>query len=227
MKKYAALALIPLAVLAGCGGGGGGGGGEESTSEPVYPVDAPLSAFFSQRAVYTLRAKDENGVDYTLSYFQNPGPDMSLGGSSIKNPLKTFRMSFIVGFNSREASFLGAEIYYSTNPFRIWGIDGANFEQHPHELRPAPTAARAKTSGVLAAGRLTTPSGNLYDPYPRTINWTLEEETASTAWLCFSQTFEEIKRAAAGCIRIDESGASSGFKAKATVSGVRTMLEFR
>ena len=222
MKKYAASALIPLAILAGCGGGG-----EESTSGPAYPVDAPLSAFFSEWATHTLSAKDENGADYTLHYSQNPGPDMILEGSSIKNPLKTFNITFHVVANSRALNYLGTKIYYSTDPFRIWGIDGANFERHPHELRPAPPAAHVPAGGVLAAGRPTNSSGNLSGPYGRFINWTLEKDTASTAWLCFSQTIQPIEQTTTGCIRIDESGTASGFKAKATVASVKNILEFQ
>ena len=226
MKEYAASTLIPLAILAGCGGGGG----EESTSGPVYSVAAPLSAFFAKQANFNLSAKDETGDLYFLSYYQGPGPDIYLDDSDTGKPLKQLHTLLVVYPASdpyKDAYYSSVNFYYSTDPFMIWGVNALDFGRPMYEQHPAPSFARVNSTGPLSSmGPLSEPEF-LNGVSSRSFTWSLKGETATTAWLCLNMTTTPVEKGSSTCIRVDESGAPSGFKAKAPVSGRGTMLEFQ
>lgn len=206
--------------LSACGGGGG------ATATPVveiteFPVDASFSAFFSRAGINTASAKDLAGNSYTLTYQIAPGADKSLPGSSAPSPLKTVAVTASVRINAGAPVSSSSEIYFSMSPFKLWGIDGANFEKQSHQLDAAPVAASVGSFGNLASGYLTRPDGFFLDPYSRNISWALERDTATTAWLCIDT---QIATASPGrekdCARIDARGNVSGFKSMVVANNI-------
>jgi hypothetical protein len=233
-NKIAAAAAI---LLVGCGGGGGG----PSVVEPVistasFPVDATFSTLATTVNQFTVSGRDSAGNTLELSVSAMPGPDKAHQFISTV-PRKTYTQTSVLRKNGVIASTSTQEVYFSTAPFAVWGIvaDGRTVLRQDFQ-GTLPAAAKVGDVGALySAIGIRTEDNYLEDPgtvhlgITNTATWSIEADTASTAWLCMHTSAKRPYSTSIigedDCFRIDATGSISGFKVDLSVSG--TKIEFR
>lgn len=208
------------AALAGCGGGGG-----DSTPAPVvnvldYPIDAAFTAFFAKDVTYTANAKDAQGNNYFLSYRIMPVPDETQQDLSAL-PLKVFAQIANISVNGVFAASSNSKTYYSTAPFLIWGTRNVVVDKSVTKTAP-PATAKVGSSGSLSTGFSSYFKNSTLQTAPRTITWSLETDTDTTAWLCINISTADATGPLfeSDCGRINQAGEVSGFRSTAMASGI-------
>lgn len=230
--KLTSIALTAAFALAGCGGGGSGSddstadqgqsGNAQATSE--FPVDAAVANFFSTNARYTASASDTEGNNFSLIYSITPGPNAAsseFGDEAQQTAVEEASLSI----NGAEPFVTRSMHYFTSAPYKLAGIldnDGEVFQVS--ESGTLPESAKVGASGILATGNVEYEGSS----YQQTINWSLENDTAVTAWLCFGIAGTDTDGSAfaeKNCVRIDRTGTASGFKSDVSVPGAS--LQFR
>lgn len=222
-------------VLAACGGGGGGSPSVAVApvvqAPPVvtvtnYPVESAIVGAFASTASYSVAATDTTGNSYTLNFTLAPGSDATVTILS-PNPLKVLNETALLKKNGANVSTLSTSIYYALNPFQIYGAhDSLNDSLVVASKTALPQTSTVGTQGAIYSGSNYTNSNTL-NGHAQSATWSLETDSASTAWLCINiqtatfggQDFES------DCFKINSAGVISGFKTDVTTSGVT--LKFR
>ena len=223
MKYPTILALtLSSAFLAACGGGGG------DSPSPTGPVAStltfPLDAAYTKAMTtgVTLNGTAVDGADtYTMTIAIAPAADEVFEGVVSKKSIQSLTMK-------KNGAVLGADnisSYYSINPFTT---KGAIYSSGTYAVQTSnagffPTAAKVGDSGTLGTLTLyTSPSKTTVQTTTQS-TWTLEADTASTAFGCANMV---IKNAAgtqtgtgAGCYKIDTNGNALGMKFTLSVAG--------
>lgn len=215
MKKIIASSVVVF--LSACGGGSASDSAPEVAD---FPVDGALASFFSRDATYTVNAKDPQIGNIALTYRVIPTGDKTIPELSAA-PLKAFIATASAAANGAVISS-GGESYYTTGPFLIWGSQANTFINKMDTKTPTPTRAKPGASGPMAAGTRRYESFGTVKVVPNTITWSLERDTAATAWLCINIASVDDSGPAteSDCARIDAAGAVSGFKSTVTTQGI-------
>lgn len=227
MRKYitAACAAAAAAVsLVGCGGGGGGSSGPVAAASTFNLNAAVSNALTSGVSVTGLTAT--SGADtYTLSLSIQPQADAAFEGTTYKQA----RQTVTVNRNGAFAASGFSNVFFSLNPVTIRGAVDSDGEYSVYSQQTAlPTAATVGQTGAVHFVTAYTSSAKTTVVSTQTVTWSLEADTATTAFACLnsSATFTNGSRVAeADCYKIDAAGQVLGAKATITING--TTLAFK
>jgi hypothetical protein len=95
------------------------------------------------------------------------------------------------------------------------------------ERTGAPITAKVGQFGHLATGPFSYIVDDVLVVSKQVVTWSLEPDTASTAWLCINTNAvdEDGRFSQSDCARIDSAGAISGYRAK--FSNSQETIEYR
>jgi hypothetical protein len=221
MKTNAAICALLTCTLVACGGGGDDGTAD-TTATATYPVEAAFRTFFGTAANYQASASDRLGNTYALTFSVSPQQAKSAPSISAST-LPTTLVTASVRINNGSPVVDTSEIYYAASPFTLVGsiADGEVFRTTRSD--PLPATAAVGATGLVASGTLTDGATTTTE----IVNWSLESDTASTAWLCMQTqgTDADGPYSSKECIRINQAGVISGFRSDVTASGLT--LQFR
>jgi hypothetical protein len=187
-----------------------------------YPISAALSTFFGTASTYRLAGTDAQGTSFQLSYEFVP---KATAAGTAKQATVVKSTASINGSSPirNESTFT-----YTAAPFTLYGTSEA-YTQFPTR-QPAPATAAVGSSGPLASGSeegIDPTSGQTMSmAYSQTITWSLERETASTAWLCINTTTHSAPIGTEkDCARINEAGAILGYKVSVVDADIKVNLQ--
>jgi len=220
IKLFAGILLS--GVLTACGGGGGG-------STPVIaPAPTPTTTFNMDAAVAStfttginlqgLSAKDSAGNTYTLTAVNTPVADDKFLGVTQKKVIQGVSVSV----NGIPASVGSGSLYYALSPTRILGnvsdIGNVTVNQ---QLTSLPTAGTVSTSGAYSTGVTYSNSSLAIQLSTNTTLWSLEADSATTAWACMTTTTIQSGSSSTfkNCYRISSAGVISGAKFTLSIAG--------
>lgn len=222
--------VVIFSVLLSACGGGGGDGGSGATQAPSltvstldFPIAATITALATTPASYTVYATDTQGNGNLLTVAYAPGP--SVYNSKIySSALPTFTQTELLKVNGVTSGTASTQVFYSTGPFLVWGsLNGAAAENtlQVKQQTLLPAASKVGYTGLIYAGKNYI-NNNPFNADDQSVTWSLEADTATTAWLCLNITnipylFPELETIESDCFRIDPSGTVSGFKVDMTI----------
>ena len=227
MKIYQPIAGFCLAAfLSACGGGGGSD--PAPAPSPVATASFPLEAAYA-KAVTTgvsLNGTAVDGADtYTMSLSITPASDgvfegvvrkKSIGSSTIKK-------------NGSVLGVTNTDLYYSLNPFTT---QGASYSDGTYAVQTSiagsfPATAKVGDSGALGTLTVYTNASKTTVQSTTQSTWTLEADTATTAFGCSNGVVKNAAGVqigtAAGCYKIDTNGNALGMRFTLSVEG-RTLV---
>ncbi len=201
------------------------------TSTIDFPVDAVFTYLASTATAsppYTASATDAAGNILSLSVSLAPGPDKT---DPLIYPalLKTYTQTNILKKNGSVISTNNFEVFYSVAPFSIYGnlnnMYGSSNNMKVSTLLQLPTTSRVGSSGVFYKGRNYINKATL-NPDTWYATWSVEADSATTAWLCLNTEITPanataVSTAEIDCFRINQAGNITGFKADITENGVK------
>jgi len=192
-----------------------------------FPVEAVFNSLASNPSTFNASATDAAGNGYFKTIEFIPGQEKN-------NPLiyatllKTYSQTNTVKKNGVIAATRIFEDFYSTPPFYLFGnlnnMHGSSNYMKVATHFPLPTTGRVGLSGVLYNGKNYTNSSTLPGDTWRA-TWSLEADSATTAWLCLSTEITPANDPAGStaeidCFRINQAGDISGFKADVIENGI-------
>lgn len=194
-----------------------------------FPVEAVLVSLASTASSYAASATDSAGNSLMLSVGLAPGAEKS-EPLVYGEPLLTFTRSAILRKNGNITSTKHYENFYSANPFYLFGnlnnLYGTSNTMRVTTQLPLPSTGRVGASGVLYKGRNYLSNAAL-SPDRWFATWSLEADSATTAWLCLGigvtpASSAAVTEAETDCYLIDQTGNVIGFKADMTENGMVT-----
>jgi hypothetical protein len=223
----APIASIVL-VLSSCGGGDGGGGSDGPVpSTLAFPVAAAVSAYVQTSQSFTLNGTDNvTSNTYTFTHSSTPGSASTFESQ----PAQTAAVSVVLKRNGVTISTGSGTEYFQVNPYKPLGRISTSGEYEVATSWTAlPTTAMVGQTGPAWSSTEYTNSSKTTVESTDVVTWSLEADTANTAWLClnFSTTFTsgDPNFIEADCYRIDGSGNVLGQKATLAQDGV--VISFR
>lgn len=198
-----------------------------ATSTIDFPVEAVFASLASTASTYTASATDAAGNNFSLSVGRIPGPDKT-DPLIYAAPLKTYSQSNILKKNGTITSTKNFEDFYSVAPFYLFGslnnMYGSSNNMKVTTQLPLPSTSRVGASGVIYKGRNYINNATLA-PDMWYAMWSLEADSATTAWLCLSVEItpanaSAVSTAEADCFRINQAGDISGFKSDSIENGI-------
>lgn len=198
-----------------------------ATSTIDFPVEAVFASLASTASTYTASATDAAGNNFSLSVGRIPGPDKT-DPLVYAAPLKTYSLSNITRKNGAVISTKNFEDFYSVAPFYMFGslnnLYGSSNNMKVTTQLSLPSTSRVGTSGVLYKGRNYINNAAL-SPDMWYAMWSLEADSATTAWLCLNVEItpanaSAVSTAETDCFRINQAGDISGFKADSIENGI-------
>ena len=185
-----------------------------------FPLDAAYA-----KAVTTgvsLNGTAVDGADtYTMSLSITPATDEIFEGVVRNKSIE----SLTIKKNGSVLGVSGIDLYYSLNPFTT---QGARYSDGTHAVQTSTTGAFPATAKVGDSGALGTLT--VYTNASKTTvlstslsTWTLEADTATTAFGCANSVIKNAAGAqtgtAAGCYKIDTNGNALGMRFTLSVAG--------
>lgn len=258
-KKSVFAVVVASVVLAGCGGGGH----DPVASTVSFNLDAAVTNVMTSGVNFNLQASyalnniptDANQVKYGYELNESPTTDGGFTTSVTDSTGSTTNTTVITKRAVRTVSILksGALLsldtstqYFTIGPFALVGRTDSVGNRYTAASTPLPTAAKVGQSGTLYTAAITGLSANSTcfvingtascpsAPLGTAVaGWTLEPDSASTAWACFttSTTLTSSSSTTSGgnsgsapsaikeCYRTDPAGNISDAKVSATVDG--------
>ena len=210
------------ALLVACGGGGGG----SDSSPTTYALDTFQSSFGSVPRSFSATAA--SGADtYTLFISSAPATDAMFEGALRKRATQTLTVR-------KNGVTIGASTFDSFYQVAPWQAIGATYSDGTYAvattLNPAlPNAAAVGSSGSLGVLTLYTNATKSTVVLRQEATWTLESDTATTAFFCVSTVARNpagsVVATTSGCTRYDTSGNPVGIRFTIAVDGLT--LTFR
>lgn len=228
MKKLTALSLITCAIasLAACGGGGGGSTGNSTPT--TYAIDTA----YTQAATtgISLNGTAVDGADtWTMAFSVSPAADETFEGATAKKSVNaiTIKKNGVTVLSS------GGENFFSITPFKTKGL---KLNDGHYGVTTVAGAGMSNTAVVGNSGSLGTVT--IYNnaskstiAFTQESTWTLEEDTASTAYACINTTAKDTNGSlittTSGCYKIDSNGTVKGMKYTLYVASAGKTLVFR
>lgn len=202
--------------------------GTSGVSTIDFPVEAVLASLASTASTYTASATDAAGNSFFLSVDRIPGLD-KIDPLIYAASLKTYSHLNTLKKNGIVVSTKNFEDFYSVAPFYLFGslnnmYGSSNNMKVTTQLQLPPTS-RVGMSGAFYKGRNYINSSAL-SPDTWNAAWSLEADSASTAWLCLNLMITPASGSAGStaeteCFRVNQAGSISGFKADITENGVK------
>ena len=230
IKTTSAVAAL-AALLSACGGGGGDGAASPASASPA-PVTAaaifPLDTAYKQVATtgISLNGTAIDGADtWTIALSVAPTSDETFEGVTAKKSLQ----AVTIKRNGATVVSSSGESYFTLNPFSLKGL----------KLNDGTYGVQTVASGVLSNAAKVGDSGSLgittiYSNSSKSSvlstqegTWTLEADTATTAFGCSNITSKNasgtVMGTISGCYKIDTNGTVKGMKYTVAVSN-RTLV---
>lgn len=212
MKLYRSTSVVCLtalvAALAACGGGGGGDEPVSAVSVAGFPVQAIYAKDISTASSYSVTASDASGT-YTATVSDTPRSDAVFEGVTRSVSLRTVTIKQGNALLST-SSYLD---YYGLNPPRSYGSLNTDGE-YTVNTATGTTPVTAKV-GETWSGYISTVYSNSSKStvlYNVTRNYSLEADTATTAFMCANTIRTGSSLTGSNCRKIDTSGNILGHR---------------
>ena len=207
--------LLVTASLVACGGGGGG----TTAVIPTYSADAATTKLLAAGGTFTATAVSGSDT-YTLSLSTTPDADATFGGTTRKKSTQ----SLTIKKNGVLAGVSTYDSYYSVNPLVSYG---AVFSDGTYGVSTGsyvtPTAAKVGDSGAAGTQVIYTNSTLASILSTQTSTWTMEADTATTAFYCLNSVIKNASNiqtsTGSTCFKIDSGNNAIGLRITITVSG--------
>jgi hypothetical protein len=219
MKLYRSASGICLTVLAAalaaCGGGGGGDVPLSATSTASFPVQALYAKDISSSSSYTVTASDASGT-YTVTASDTPRSDAIFEGVTRSVSLGTLTMKQGNVLINTSSSLN----YYGLNPPRSYGSLDTNGEYAVNTATGTmPVTAKVGETWSGHIGTVYSNSSKTTVLYNMTRNWSMEADTATTAFMCANTIRTGTSDTSSACRKIDTAGNILGYRMTLKVNG--------
>jgi hypothetical protein len=215
-------AVIVSAVLSSCGGGGDGGGGGPSgpvASTLPFPIAGAISVYEQTSHSFTLNGTDNRTSNsYTFTYSFTPGAATTFEGSAAQ----TASTSAILKTNGVTTATGSGTDYYQVNPFVALGHVSTTGQYAVASSQTAfPTTGMVGQTGAAWLETQYANSSKATVQSTTTVTWSLEADTAMTAWFClnYSTASSNPTLTESDCYKVDGSGNVLGYKLTTSQSG--------
>ncbi|MCZ8014795.1 MAG: hypothetical protein O9274_03775 [Limnobacter sp.] len=213
------VALILSALfLSACGGGGGGSDVPvaPSASTSAFALDTASTNFYTVPRTFNLNAV-VNGTAFNVILSYSPQPDVIFEGvlSKVNQATSTVRENNVVQFSDTVLRF------FTTGPLLFRGAtsmgdpDGQNYLVSTFSDR-LPATANVGSTGPVATALYFTDVGKTNPRGSEVLTYSLEADTANTAFLCTNSTIRNqlnlILLTQSECIKINPAGDELGLK---------------
>lgn len=222
MKLRTTLALsLTSALLAACGGGGDS---TPAATVPSITTTFPLDAAYTKAVTngVSLSGTAVDGADtWSLALSITPATDEVFEGVVRKKALE----SLTIKRNGAVLAASSFQNYYSVNPLITQGArypDGT-YAVQTKTTGTFPVAAKVGDSGPVGILTLYANAAKTSVLSTTESTWTLEADTAATAFGCVNSILKNAAGAqtgtAAGCYKIDTNGNALGMRYTLSVAG--------
>lgn len=232
MKKL--LGVVLSLLLCACGGGGGTSGGQ-AEPPPVPPPVEPPALTFNMDAAYATALATGVGSDrmpetssasgrlLVVSY--QPTTDGQFLGQTYRRSL--MNASMLASAGSLVPTIVSAStISYSLNPTLIAGqFDSQGNLTRYLPLGNLPTSAVVGQTGPYARALVYDGPTEQKLLSEQLVSWSVEADTATTAWACLTFTRSDGNAAEKDCLRIDSAGSVSGIKMQVPWAGATLVFQ--
>lgn len=204
-------------LLAACGGGGGD---DSVVSNSSFAVQTALQRALSDGVTLSGTAVDGSDT-WTLMLNIAPAADEVFEGATSKKAVQsvTFKR------NGTTAASTSVQNFFAINPYTPKGLiftDG-KYGLQTIAAGVVSDAARVGASGSLGKMTIYGDATKASVVQTQDATWTLEADTSTTAYACVNTTGKlpnnDVISTAAGCYKIDSSGAILGLRFTLQVSG--------
>jgi len=221
MNKKVSLAVAVAALLSACGGGGGGDG-SPPPPDLTFNLDAAFANTLTQGISFPNLRASYNGVSFQLSISSTPTSD----GVFLSQTYHRAIESSTVAINGQAGPVVSATLYFTLSPVTlVGGMDDAGLTIFTPQAS-LPTAAHVGSSGPYTRADTYVSESNRTLLGQTVMSWSLEPDTATTAWACLVYSGMDGFQFEKDCYRIDAAGTI--FNAKATMNltdGTRLTFE--
>lgn len=210
MNKKVALAMAVAALLTACGGGGGGGA--PPPPEATFNLDAAFANTLTQGISFPNLRANWNGISFQLSIASTPTSDGVFMSQTYRRAIETSSVTI----NGQPGPVATSTLYFRLSPVTlVGGTDEMGLTIFTPQAS-LPTAATVGTSGPYTRADTYVSETNRTLLGQTVMSWTLEPDTATTAWACLVYSDMQGVQFEKDCYRIDPAG--SIFSAKATLN---------
>lgn len=217
-SKIFAAAGVTL-LLAACGGGGSDSSSTQISSA-AFPVRSAIAAFLTTSHQFNLSATDSASGDvYTLAYSYTPAGSGTFEGQAA---LTTNYAAVVKKNGVTAASVSGVAFAHPTFMYPLGNVNSSGeYTVYANQV-PYPETAKVGDVGSVATGTEYTDSTKTSIVLTSTETFSIEPDTASSAFICNNETLREADSSTATgaeCYKIDTSGDVIGAKFTIFVSG--------
>jgi hypothetical protein len=228
MKKLTAISLTTCAIAAITACGGGGGGSTNSSSPTTYAVDTAYTQ--AATAGISLNGTAIDGADtWTMALSITPAADETFEGATAKKSVN----AITIKKNGTTVLSSGGESFFSINPFKTKGLklNDGHYGVATGAGSAMSNAAIVGNSGSLGTVTVYSNASKSTISFTQEATWTLEEDTATTAYACTNTTARDTNgtliTTTSGCYKIDPSGTIKGMRYALFVAAAGKTLVFR
>jgi len=224
MKIKTTLAVaLSAAFLSACGGGSDG----DASPAPVTPVAAttfPLNTAYTQVSTtgISLNGTAVDGADtWTMALSVTPAADQTFEGATAKKSVQ----AITIKKNGATVLSSGGESFFTINPFMVKGLrlNDGTYGVQTVASSVLSNAAKVGDSGSLGITTVYPNSSKSSVLFTQEGTWTLEADTATTAFGCSNiigkNTAGAVIASTSGCYKIDTNGTVKGMRYTLAVAG--------
>ncbi len=207
MNKRVALAAAVMALLSACGGGGGDG--PPPPPEATFNLDAAFAHTLTTGVSFPNLRANWNGVSFQLSISSTPTSD----GIFLSKTYRRAIESSTVSINGQPGPTASSTLYFTLAPVTlVGGVEDAGVTIFTPQAS-LPTAASVGSSGPYTRADTYVSETNRTLLGQTVMSWTLEPDTATTAWGCIVYSTIDGYLFEKDCYRIDAAGTISNARA--------------
>lgn len=218
LKRFTlAASALAVAGLAGCGGGGGAG---SEASVNTFPVEAVFVS--ASTGGLSLNGSAVDGTDtWTISMTISPAADQVFEGVTVKQAV----VAMTVKKNGVTALATSGQSFFTINPYAPKGLLLADGSYGVQTVAASVVPVSASVGGSGALGKITVypDAGKASTLFTQEATWTLETDSASTAFLCTNTAAKDNSNqtisTTAGCYKINSAGTVVGMRWTVAVAG--------
>ncbi|MDF2463735.1 MAG: hypothetical protein K0Q43_1970 [Ramlibacter sp.] len=211
MNRKVVLAVAVAALLSACGGGGGGDGAPPPP-EAAFNLDAAFANTLTKGISFPNLRANYNGVSFQLSISSTPTTD----GVFLSQTYRRAIESSTVAINGQPGPVASSTLYFTLAPVTlVGGMDDSGLTIFTPQ-GSLPTAASVGSSGPYTRADTYVSDSNRTLLGQTVMSWSLEPDTATTAWACLVYSGMDGFQFEKDCYRIDAVGTI--FNAKATMN---------
>lgn len=218
MKKLA-IVMAMASVVTACGGGGDGG---PPTSTTAFNADAAFAFSLTNGVSFSGLTGSDAGRAFTASIAFTPAADATFAGAVRKRSTQTVSLS-TPGIATQTTTM---QMFYTTGPSRLVGTTQTGGYIEYVSQGNLPTAGSVGQSGPFANGTSYTSSAKTTQVGTVAITWSIEPDTATTAFACLtSVTTGSVQATEKDCFKINAGGTILGARITLTASGINLTLQ--